>query len=62
MSQVLEDFREVVEATGEPQMRRVSQYAKLRVFNTRAAPQNITLLCTVKVRTGGEREGRGGVR
>lgn len=52
VSQVLEDFREVVEAAGEPQLRRVSQYARLRVFNTRAAPQNITLLCTVKVCSG----------
>ncbi|MPC58386.1 hypothetical protein E2C01_052390 [Portunus trituberculatus] len=51
VSQVLEDFREVVEAAGEPGVRRVSQYAKLRVFNTRAAPQNITLLCFLKVNT-----------
>ncbi|XP_045118852.1 uncharacterized protein LOC123508905 [Portunus trituberculatus] len=52
VSQVLEDFREVVEADGEPGVRRVSQYAKLRVFNTRAAPQNITLLCFLKVCSG----------
>ncbi|KAK8404233.1 hypothetical protein O3P69_000355 [Scylla paramamosain] len=52
VSQVLEDFREVVEAAGEPGMRRVSQYARLRVFNTRAAPQNITLLCILKVCSG----------
>ncbi|KAK3884082.1 hypothetical protein Pcinc_011618 [Petrolisthes cinctipes] len=56
-SQVMGEFKEVVtttedgnEAGSEEGVRRVvTQRAPLQIFNTRASPQNITIICVVKM-------------
>ncbi|XP_064112710.1 uncharacterized protein LOC135219686 isoform X2 [Macrobrachium nipponense] len=58
ISSVIGEFREtlsIVQETsfGSHTVRKVSQHAEVRAFNFRRSPQNITLICTIKM-CGGE--------
>lgn len=57
-SSVMGEFKEVLgivqeSSFGSHSVRKVSQFADLRAFNFRRSPQNITLICTIKM-CGGE--------
>ncbi|XP_068217324.1 uncharacterized protein [Palaemon carinicauda] len=58
ISSVIGEFRETLNIVQESSfgthtVRKVSQYAEVRAFNFRRSPQNITLICTIKM-CGGE--------